>query len=319
MIARGIPESSLTIVMASFAEKTLNQYSSSLKSWWTYCENNNYDVFNATSTEVISFLTKKFEDGAGYSTLNTHRSALSIILGSRITLDDSIHRFLRGVYRLKPPQPKYAATWDTNDVLNYLCNFYPYTDNITLEALSHKTISLLAIASAQRMQTLSLIKLKNICVKNDVILIKIPDFIKTSRPGALQPLIRLPFIRENLSICPATVLQAYIEKTSTLRSSDADDHLFISVRKPHKKVCSQTLSHWVKKVLADSGIDISVFGAHSTRHASTSAAHRLGVNLEVVRKAAGWSNSSNVFLKYYNREVNSSVDNDFAEVIFNNL
>lgn len=319
MIARGIPESSLDIIMSSFAEKTLNQYSCSLKSWWTYCENNSYDAFNATSTQVISFLTMKFEEGAAYSSLNTHRPALSTILGSKITLDDNIHRFLKGVYRLKPPTPKYAVTWDTNDVSNYVCEHYPYTDNITLEALSHKTISLLAIASAQRMQTLSFIKLKNICVKNDMIVIKIPDLIKTSRPGALQPLIRLPFIRENPSICPATVLQAYIDRTLTLRRDNVDDHLFISLRKPHKKVCSQTLSHWVKKVLAASGIDISVFGAHSTRHASTSAAHRLGINLEVVRKAAGWSNSSNVFLKYYNREVVNPVNNDFAEVIFNNL
>lgn len=66
-----------------------------------------------------------------------------------------------------------------------------------------------------------------------------------------------------------------------------------------------------------SGIDISVFGAHSTRSASTSAAYRFGVNLEVVRKAAGWSNTSNVFLKYYRRDITSSNNNnDFVNAIF---
>lgn len=316
MITRGIPEASLNVCMASFAEKTLIQYSSSIKSWWTYCESNGYNTFNATSTQVISFLTVKFEEGASYSSLNTHRSALSTILGNKITLDENIHRFLRGVYRLKPPNPKYDYTWDTNKVLNYVSDLYPYTD-ITLEALSRKTISLLAIASAQRIQTLSIIKLNNISIENDMIVIKIPDLIKTSRPGAFQPLIRLPFIRENPSICPATVLQAYIDKTSALRQGNSDDHLFISLRKPHKKVSAQTLGHWIKQVMANSGIDISIFGAHSTRHASTSAAHRLGVNLEVVRKAAGWSDSSNVFLKYYKRDIVNPA-NDFAEVILNN-
>lgn len=318
MISRGIPESSLNVMMASFAENTLSQYSSSLKAWWTYCENNGYDTFKATSTQVISFLTTKYDEGASFSSLNTHRSALSTILGSKITLDDNIHRFLKGVYRLKPPKPKYAVTWDTTKVLNYVSNLYPYSD-ISLDDISHKTISLLAIASAQRMQTLSSIKLSNISIEHDLITIKIPDLIKTSRPGAFQPLIRLPFIPENPPICPATVLQAYIEKTSTLRRGNIDDHLFISFRKPHKKVCSQTLSHWVKKVLAKSGIDISVFGAHSTRHASTSAAHRLGVNLEVVRRAAGWSDSSNIFLKYYNREIMNPTNNDFAEAVLKNI
>lgn len=315
MIARGIPETSLGIVMASFAPKTLNQYSCTLKSWVTYCQDNNYDIFKSTSIKLISFLTLKFNEGASYSTINTHRSALSIILGTEITLNSCVNRFIKGVYRLRPPNPKYTATWDTNKVLNYVSSWYPYTD-ITLEFLSRKTIALLAIASAQRMQTLSLIKLKNISTENDMIVIKISDLIKTSKPGAFQPLIRLPFIRENLSICPATVVQAYIDKTSSLRQNQLDDHLFISFRKPHKKVSSQTLAHWVKKVLEDSGIDISIFGAHSTRHASTSAAHRLGINLEVVRKAAGWSNTSNVFLRYYNRDVINPVNSDFASAIF---
>lgn len=80
------------------------------------------------------------------------------------------------------------------------------------------------------MQTLSLIKLKNIIIEDDVIVIKISDLIKTSRPGTFQALIRLPFIRKNLSICPATVVQAYIEKTSTLRHNQLDGHMFISFR-----------------------------------------------------------------------------------------
>lgn len=318
MINRGIPEASLNIAIASFANQTLKQYDSSIKSWWTFCQENNYDIFNANHTQLISFLTTKFEQGASYSSINTHRSALSTILGTKITLDDNVNRFIKGVYRLKPPNPKYSATWDTNKVLDFVSKFYPYTD-ITLEDLSRKTITLLAIASAQRMQTLSLIKLKNISIEIDNIVIKVPDLIKTSRPGAFQPLIRLPFIKENPSICPATAIRTYIDKTSPLRHEHLDEHLFISMRYPHKKVGSQTLGHWVKKTLHDSGIDISIFGAHSTRHASTSTAHRLGVNLEVVRKAAGWSNSSNVFLKYYNREVNNPDENKFAEAIFNNF
>ncbi|CAG9138712.1 unnamed protein product [Plutella xylostella] len=167
------------------------------------------------------------------------------------------------------------------------------------------------------MQTLSLIKIGNICFREDLIIIKIDNLIKTSRPGTHQPLIRLPYIKENPKICPALALKSYINKTENLRSDQNCDYLFISFKKPHKKVGSQTLGHWVKEVLEASGIDMSMFGAHSTRHAATSAARRAGVSLEVVRRAAGWSQTSNVFLKYYNREVAENDNDDFANALFN--
>lgn len=310
---RGVPISSLTILLASLSKNTLKQYDSSLKAWWTFCQDNDYNYAQADVTQIIEFLTIRFEGGAGYSSLNTYRSALSLVLGSKTTSDDCIARFFKGVYRLNPPTPKYNETWDTNIVLNHLSNLYPY-NIISLHDLSIKTITLLAIASAQRMQTLSLIKINNIQIQTDCITIKIDELIKTSRQGTFQPLIKLPFIKENPNICPALAIKTYIDKTQIHRANE--QNLFISFRKPHKKVGSQTLAHWVKKSLNDSGIDISVFGAHSTRHASTSAAHRAGVSLEVVRKAAGWSDSSNVFLKYYKKDIRISGINDFVTSIF---
>lgn len=95
------------------------------------------------------------------------------------------------------------------------------------------------------MQTLSLIKIENIVIESDCIIIKIVDLIKTSWPGAYQPLIRLPFILENPKICPDLSLQTYINKTLNIRNSTSGN-LFISFRKPHNKVGPQTLAHWVK-------------------------------------------------------------------------
>lgn len=292
----------------------MNQYESSLKAWWLYCHKNKLNFYDSSSIHVIRFLTELFNSGIGYSSLNTHRSALSILLGKNITTDDCVNRFLKGAYRLRPPRPKYDYTWDPSLVLIYFASYFPY-ENVNLQDLTHKTVALLALATSQRMQTLSLIKICNISIQNDVILIKISDLIKTSKPGHCQPLLKLPYIRESPEICPALVLQAYIDKTRHLRCEQSEDNLFISTRKPHKKVGSQTLSRWVKKALEVSGIDVTMFGAHSTRHASTSAAHSAGVNLEVIRKAAGWSDSSNVFLKYYKKDLNKSQD-DYVNAIF---
>ena len=57
--------------------------------------------------------------------------------------------------------------------------------------------------------------------------------------------------------------------------------------------------------LEQAGIDTSVFGAHSTRGASSSAAARGGVMTEDILKAANWSLES-VFQKFYHKTVNKA-------------
>ena len=45
----------------------------------------------------------------------------------------------------------------------------------------------------------------------------------------------------------------------------------------------------MKNVLQKTGIDTQEFSAYNTRHASTSAANRMGVNIETIRSTAGWT------------------------------
>ncbi|RVE41150.1 hypothetical protein evm_014200, partial [Chilo suppressalis] len=112
LIKRGVPQTSLRILMASFANATLKQYSSSIKSWWVFCKDNNFDVYATDCAKIVSLLTKKIEEGSSYSTFNTHRSALSVILGHNIAINNNINRILKGVFRLTPPKPKYNTTWE---------------------------------------------------------------------------------------------------------------------------------------------------------------------------------------------------------------
>lgn len=58
-----------------------------------------------------------------------------------------------------------------------------------------------------------------------------------------------------------------------------------------------------KKVLENSGIDVTKFKGYSTRHSAVSAASRQGVNIETIRSAAGWTARSNTFSKFYDRPI----------------
>lgn len=264
---------------------------------------------------IIMFLTQLFESGAKYGTLNSCRSALSLILGQDMANDSHIKRFFKGVFRLRPPLPKYNTTWDTSIVLNSLASWYP-NDTLNLENLSKKLATLLALTTAHRVQTITKIDIKNIEFLPNKINIKIPDLIKSSRPGTSQPVLILPTFHERPEICPVVTLTCYLNITQNLRS---DDNLFISIRRPHKSITSQTLSRWIKSTLNSCGIDVSIFTAHSTRHAATSKAHGLGVNLDIIRKTAGWSDSSLTFGKFYNRNITQTVNqgSSFARNIMN--
>lgn len=293
----------------------MKQYDVCLKKWWDFCQVNSVDVYDTSVPTVIYFLTQLFNNGCQYGTLNSCRSALSLILGPVMTNDDRLKRFLKGVYRLKPPQPKYNATWDTNLVLDKLNTWNP-NDSLSLEKLAFKTVTLLALSTAHRIQTLSNIKVSNVQNVSQRITIKIPDLIKTSKPGSKQPVLHLPFFLERPAICPATTLLCYIERTSTLRTSDV---MFIGIRKPHKPVGAQTLSRWVKRTLGECGVDTSTYSAHSTRHAAVSQAYSLGVNLDTIRKTAGWSRDSTTFAKFYNRIIiNNNDDTAVADSILSN-
>lgn len=301
-------------MLASLAPNSIKQYEVYFKKWWDFCNTNSVDIYSASVPTVIYFLTQLFNNGCQYGTLNSCRSALSLILGPIVSNDDRLKRFFKGVFRLKPPKPKYDVTWDTNLALDKLSSWHP-NEELTLDKLTYKTITLLAISTAQRAQTLSKINLSNIQKSSHRITIKIPDFVKTSRPGCHQPVINLPFFLEKISICPASALLSYIERTSSLRTSD---YLFVGFRKPHKVVGTQTLSRWIKQTLSECGVDTSVFSAHSTRHAASSRAHSLGVSLDVIRKTAGWSRNSMTFAKFYHRSV---IEDDngttLAETIIN--
>lgn len=304
-------------MLASLSSNSFKQYDVYLKKWYTYCYQNKLNFYEPTIPEVIGFLTKMFEDGAQYGTLNSCRSALTLIIGEHISQDVGIRRFFKGVFRLRPTLPRYSMTWDTSIVLKLLEGYYPNED-LTLEAISKKLITLLALITAHRLQTFTKIKIQNIMLSVDKATIKIPELIKTSRVGSTQPLLILPFFCEKPQICPGKTLQCYLDKTLAVRNNETS--LFIGLKKPHTAVSTQTLSRWVKSTLHDSGVDVNTFTAHSTRHAATSAAHRLGVNIDTIKRTAGWSGSSNTFFKFYNRPLlEASSDDSFAQAIINNL
>jgi len=202
--------------------------------------------------------------------------------------------------KLRPGKPKYESTWDPRIVLNHFSRWGP-NDKITMEKLTLKLVPLLVLVTVQHMQTLALIDIRNIKKFTSLIEIKIPDRLKTSKMNKMQPTLIISFYKENISVCAASTLEMYLNRTKELRGTE--NRLFIALKKPHIGVSSQTLSRWIKKALKENGVDTDTFDAYSTRHASTSAAKRRGVSIDIIKKTAGWTEKSGTFARFYDKNI----------------
>lgn len=297
---KGTPVSAMEATLASITQATTAQYSKPIKLWWLFCKRHQIDPFLPPVSTFLDFLSAFLSKVGSYSTLNTYRSAISLISSNEIGSHPLVKRFFKGVAALRPQRPRYDFIWDPAPVIGRLASLYPHVD-LSLEIISRKLITLLALTTAQRMQTFAAIQRSNVRFA-DALFIKIPDRLKTSGIGRSQPLLVFkPFI-DRPELCVFSLVKFYLERTEDLRQESCDD-FFISARSPYKPVSSQTLGRWVKAELCAAGIDISFFSAHSTRHASTSLAASKGINLDKIRRTAVWSTSSEVFTRFYNRPI----------------
>lgn len=203
---KGMPNESLDIAIASLTDSSWRQYETAFKKWWEFCQETHINEFEPTIPQVLSFLVKEYEKGASCGSINSYRSAIALILGPEIGQDIRVKRFCKDIAKRRPPAPKYDFIWDPKIVLDFLSQWTP-NESLTLEKLSMKLATPLALVTGHRIQTLTLIEVKDIEKIDDRIEIKIPARIKTSGVKRKQPILVLPTYPEDRTICAATTLE----------------------------------------------------------------------------------------------------------------
>lgn len=251
-------------------------------------------------SSTLSFLSSSYESGLSYNSLNCFRSAISLLSGSDIGQDSLIRRFFRGIGKLRPPKARYNCTWDPKIVLDYFRDL-PKNEELSLGSLARKVVVLLALVTGQRIQTLHLIRTENVKISSSIISILIPDQIKTSAPKRFQPCLTIPYFLADSRVCAASALVQYMEATASLRQSEP--YLFLTTRQPFSRASKDTLARWIKDVLKASGLDMSLFTAHSARHAATSSAKEGDIDLNIIFRSAGWTQNSATFARFYDRPI----------------
>ena len=117
-------------------------------------------LLQQTVSQVLDFLHTLYELGLSHSAIGTHRSAISAIVEipgvPQLGEHWLVSRFMKGIFHLRPPQPRYTKTWDVNKVLSYLKSLGP-NDSLMLKQLTLKTAALLTILGGRRIHTLHML------------------------------------------------------------------------------------------------------------------------------------------------------------------
>ena len=165
---------------------------------------------------------------------------------------------------------------------------------LSLKCLTLKTNMLVALATAKRPSSLSLLSIKDgFCqVGQSSIRFQPVELEKTEGMGHCAPPLLITQFTEDPRLCPVYYLKAYMKRLKTTRSSD---RLFVSLVAPHGAVTAAAIARWLKKAISMSG---QVGSEGSTRAASSSRAIMNGASLQAVLAAGDWARAS-TFRKFY--------------------
>lgn len=289
-------------------DSTTKLYEVYWKQWIQFCNQRGQDPTHNDVITGINFLQDLLDrpdKNRGYSVINTARSALSamVILPTRGKFGEHpyVTEFMKGVYNLYPPKPRYTDIWDPEIVLEFLRNWRP-AKKISLKMLSLKVVMLILLITGQRPQIISKLNVENMEISEDCYLFTVENHdLKQGRPGYKPERICLKAF-EDKSLCVHRYLTEYLKRTLDKRGKVKE--LFITLNKPHKQITRDTTSRWIRTVLNGAGINTQQFKPGSTRAASTSKARECGANMDEILKAGGWSRET-TFAKWYNKPINT--------------
>ena len=283
---------------------SLKLYETYTTKWKAFCLERQWDFIHATIPQGLLFLQSLVDSGVGYSVINTARSALSALLilpnGAQFGAQADVCLFLKGVFNIKPTQPRYVSTWDPSQVLKFLESWVP-AHNISLEKLTLKVIMLILLLSGQRPQIITKLSLDRMKQGQDYFefILELTD-LKQGRVNYRPGTIRLQQYPSNKRLCIFNYMLEYVQRTALIRHGQ--NTLILTHKKPHRPATQNSIARWIKQLLTEAGIDTKTFSAGSTRSAATSKAHEQGAPIQQVMDMGGWTQMS-TFTKFYNRPI----------------
>ena len=302
-----LSEEASRLMLASWRQKSGKSYDSQFAKWAGWCHERDIDPVSGDITGVINFLADLFYKGYQHRSICAYRSAISSVHekvdGHQVGSHPMVSRLLKGVFHERPPQPRYSTTWNVQSVTDHIETL---EDNpqLGVPELTMKLTMLLALTRPSRSTDLTNLDIRFRHYSPEGVTFQPMKLAKQSREKKPIKEFFFPRFTQKPKLCPVRALEEYERRTAN-RRSPSESQLLIAMIRPYKAVSSSTVARWLKAMLANSGIDVSIFKAHSVRGAATSAAANAGITTNDILNAADWSSQS-IFHKFYYRPVQAT-------------
>jgi hypothetical protein len=292
---------SAALHMQSWRPSTKAQYNIYLEKWVIFCKGKNIPRRKPSIHQIILFLTMLFNQGLSYSAINTARSALSSFVDNSgetpVGASATVCRHLRAIYNANPPKARYTEMWDVNTVLILLKKWYP-NEQLDIQKLTFKTLMLLALVTAQRVQTLHAFMVSGLIWLKEEVILQVGTLLKHTRVG--QKLDSFSVTKFTVKqVCPFRAFRTYVDRTKYERKEH--DSLWMTLTKEPRPAGKDTVSRWLKTTMNLAGVDTSKFKAHSTRGSATSKVVP-SLPVETILRRGCWTNAR-TFATFYKRKV----------------
>ena len=235
------------ILLAAWRRNTTSAYSSAWSKWVGWCGERKINPISVSLNVILEFLKDQFKDGKAYRTINVYRSALSAVLpeidANSVGAHPLVCQLLKGIFHLRPPEPKYSNTWSVSQVLTYIKSL-GNNEGLSLKLLSLKLVTLLALTAPDRSSDLAKKDLRFRVYHPEGVSFLLPGLSKTSKPGDSPKSSFHASFGEDKDLCPVSCLKCYEANTKEFRSTDINQNnrLFLSYISPHNPVTSSTLA-----------------------------------------------------------------------------
>ena len=158
---KGISGEAADIICSSWRTSTSKSYNSCWNRWTSWCESRKINPVSTDVADLILFLTELYKEGKQYSTINSYRSSISVshqhVEGAPIGKHPTVIRFMQGIFNSRPPMPRYSFVWDIEVVLGHIKSM-PSSSQLSIQQLSWKLVTLMALTNADRASDLHLKK-----------------------------------------------------------------------------------------------------------------------------------------------------------------
>ena len=166
-----------------------------------------------------------------YRTINLYQNTISMthapVDGCVIGSHPIVSHFMKGIFQLRMPIPKYLVTWDLSVVLGYLKTLSP-RNSLFLKQSTLKLAMLMALISFNRCDSLHKLDLRFHYFKHDGVNFIIPTHTKTSGATKFKEMF-FPAFPQDRRLCIINYLKHYKEYTAEYQpkqSPSTPDPLF---------------------------------------------------------------------------------------------